>query len=327
METVTFQVMTRLAALALSAMMAFQGIEVGDTIPNLDLKTVDGKKFDSGKQLDGKSVVLTFWRLGQPYSERLLEDLKTLHGEFSKDGLEIVAINSGETDPAEVKAVAKRLKLEFPMLLDPDREVYGKFGVFVAPATGFVDEKGALRFYYASHRRDFLSKARANVALLLGKVSAKEHEERTETKGSWTPKLKASDPQYKLAIQLLERGNIQGAKDLLRKAWEGEAKSARAGRELAYILLGEDKAKDALELFMKLADQDPKNSNLVGGKGIALMRTGKEKEGKKILEDAFKLGPRDPKLLYEIGRWFEEQGNAEEALNYFKQGLERSLKK
>jgi peroxiredoxin len=144
------------------------------------LRGLDGRVFDSSKQLPGRVTIITFWRLEQKHSLRILEDLAKIHEEFAMEGVGIVAVICEKPDPMQVEQVVSELKLQFPILFDPDRSLYAALGVKVYPSSWFIDPRGNRRFAYPGHRRDFPVVARANIELLLGRISEQERETRLE---------------------------------------------------------------------------------------------------------------------------------------------------
>lgn len=310
------------AALVTAAAWGFENVAVEDTIPSFELRTVDGRKFDSAKRLKGRVTVVVFWRLGQKYSEPILRDLQALYDERADDGLEVVAICAGDVASGAVAAVADKLGVRFPVLVDPERIAYGRFGVIVAPVTGFVDDRGTLRFYYPSYRRDFPSTARAHVDFLLGKMTEAKHSERVRPRASVKENFNRAEPRYRLGLQFLRRGDTDSARELLVKAWEADEPFVAAGVELGLLLLREGRDEEALKILREVEGKAPQDPRMLSGKGVALLRTGREEEGKEILERVVERRPKDPMPYYELGIWFERHGDYEEAARLFKAGLE-----
>ncbi len=319
--------MIPITSLTLALVLTFEMVQIGDVIPPFTLKTVEGRDFNSEKELSGKIGVVTFWRPDQVYSERLLRDLQELStGELAKD-MCVVAICSGENDAQKVAAVKERLGLSFAVALDPDRTVYGQFGVFVAPATGFIDKKGVLRLYYASHRRDFLEAARAQIELLLGQITEEEREARLKPgRAPAHTNEQRGMTQYKLGLQLLKRGNKAEAREHFRQAWEKGNGLVQAGVKLGIMLLEAGEDAEALSLFSDIVEVAPGHPEALGGQGVALIRTGNAAEGSELLRRALEQGPAIPLLYHEMGLWCEKsETHSDDALKYFRRGLEVAL--
>lgn len=318
----------RLFPLVLSISMSFMVVEVGDPIPAFRLKTPEGQVFDSKQLLSGKVAIVSFWRLEQMFADRLLEDLQTLHEETQSKGVVIVAICSGAADPAQVSEVVRRLGLKYPVLLDPDRKVYGDFGVFVSPSTAFVAKGGELDFYYASYRPDFLHAARTNVRYLLGEITAADRAERIDPKrSSVESEFNPAEPRFNLGMQYLKAGNWTAAKTELMTAWKSEAFKVPAGIELGLLSLRDGKSEEAIEFFSGVIERDPDNVKAMGGMGVAFIKVGKVDTGKEMVQQAFAAGLREAIVFYELGQWCEKEGVCDEALKHFKKGLEIALRK
>ncbi len=305
---------------------ALGDVSVGKQGPAFSLKTPSGQVFNSREELDGQVTIITFWRLEQAYSMKILTDLQTLYKDFTSSGIRVVAICSGTSKTRAVGKVYKDLKLSYPLLMDPDRSAYAAYGVFVSPATLILDKEGTVRFYRPSYNLDFVEETRLDLEFLLGKVSAQQH-----AKGLGGGKARVSramdtvDAQYKLALQLLKHGNREEARNELRKAWEGELKPLEAGLELGYVLLEDEEPEEALKVFSEASALAPKSARAEGGKAIALIKSGKKKEGKSLLEDVLGRSSPKPIFYYEMGRLLEEEGDRNGALARYKQGLEVAM--
>ncbi|MBI5095236.1 MAG: redoxin domain-containing protein [Candidatus Hydrogenedentes bacterium] len=319
------QLTAQLSVVALTTLMAFEGVREGDAVPAFSLKSTDGQSFDSTKEFNAPASIIAFCRLEQEYSEALLKDLQGLYSEVQSKGVRVAAIFSGDADPAKVAELKKRLDIQFPLLLDSDRATYGKFGVIVAPATGFVDGKGVLRFYYANYRRDFPDTARANVDLLLGKISESERADRTKPKAAPEANSSRAGAHYRLGLQLLKAGMREEAEKELNQAWNSEPRSADAGIELGLVLLQENKNEEALKALTDAAKLAPDSAKAGGARGVALLRTGKEDEGKALLEQAIGQSVKTPLLYFEMGLWYEKHGMADKAAASYRKGLEIAL--
>ncbi len=299
------------------------GVEATEKVAPFVLKTVEGGSYDSAKELAGKVTVLSFWRLEQEYSIKLLMDLAKMDKEMGSRGPAIVGIVSGETDIAEIKKLISSYDIKFPVLLDPDRVVYGAFGVRVSPSTWFLDAKGEQQFQYMGYRRDFATVARADSEFLMGKISEAERAHKTtQRKAPPSTERAGSSVRYRLAHRLLDQGKIPEAKATLREAWEGDPPVVAAGVDLGMILLKEGEGADALVLLEKVVAAAPDNPKAMGAKGMALVKAGQTVEGEKLLLKALNANVNEPLFYYEMAVFREKAGDDEEACGYYKRGFE-----
>lgn len=295
-----------------------------EQVERFQLKTATGQDFDS-RDLEGKPAVISFWRLGQSRSALLLEDLERLHREFKKEGLQVVAIASGDTDRAAVEQLARDLDVSFPILFDPDRTVYRSLGVIVSPTSFFVDS-GTIRFSYPGHWSDFAAVAKANIEFSLGRISQAEREERVRKKVKQSPRAHVrGGPRYRLACRLLAEGKVAKARRQLELAWNAKPRVVAAGVDLALILLDEGKTQEALDLIGQAAGILPDDPRVLGARGMVLIRSGAVDAGIGPLRQAIEQEVPDPVFYWEFARLSEERGNPEDALLYYKAGFRLML--
>ena len=100
----------------------------GEIAPEFALEAADGRLVALPDLLDRGPVIVTFFRGGWcPYCSLTLQALQRSRGEIVRYGGEILAI-SLET-PAENRHLARQLRIEFPLLSDPEGRVAHLFGV------------------------------------------------------------------------------------------------------------------------------------------------------------------------------------------------------
>lgn len=116
--------------------------ERGDTAPDFTLQTIDSQSLTLS-QFRGKNVVLVFWVAACPACLEELPYFQTVHNKLPADKTVILAVNAGERDKL-VQYEAQRMKLTYPVLLDPDGKVCKSYGRG-SPTTFFIDSNGIIR--------------------------------------------------------------------------------------------------------------------------------------------------------------------------------------
>lgn len=71
--------------------------------------------------------------------------MNALYRRYSAQGLEILAINFQETQ-SEVSAFMKKVKIDFPVLLDRDGTAAHQWNVFSLPSSFLIDRDGRVRY-------------------------------------------------------------------------------------------------------------------------------------------------------------------------------------
>jgi len=93
----------------------------------------------------GKVVLLNFWASWCPPCLREMPSMERLRVKMAGRPLAIVALDSAETAD-EVNAYLSKMKLGFPILLDPDGSNTKRWKVFALPTTFLLDASGRVRY-------------------------------------------------------------------------------------------------------------------------------------------------------------------------------------
>ncbi|MBM7691390.1 peroxiredoxin [Peribacillus deserti] len=120
---------------------ASPGIEEGNSAPDFELKTLEGK---SVKLSDyrGKKVMLNFWATWCPPCKKEIPEMEEYSKQMADDQV-ILAVNM---DPAaDVKGFAAKMGMTFPILLDSENEVNTTYKVISIPTTYFIDSNGVIK--------------------------------------------------------------------------------------------------------------------------------------------------------------------------------------
>ncbi|MDX2414630.1 MAG: peroxiredoxin-like family protein [Bacteroidales bacterium] len=145
---------------------------IGETIPEVNLKSVNGKDQNLTDLISGKPSVILFYRGGWcPYCNLHLSDIQTAEDRIIELGYQIIAISP--ESPGNLIALSEKSKLGYTLLSDADGSFMSLLGIaFKAPDrysnrllanseglnTGFlpvpsvfvVDQEGKILFEYIS---------------------------------------------------------------------------------------------------------------------------------------------------------------------------------
>jgi thiol-disulfide isomerase/thioredoxin len=91
--------------------------------------------------LNGKVVFLNFWATWCGPCKAEMPSMEALYQRFKDRGLEIVAVNYGESEKV-VAGFFEQFNLSFPSALDPEGQVNGLYGVAALPTTYIIDREG-----------------------------------------------------------------------------------------------------------------------------------------------------------------------------------------
>lgn len=119
----------------------------------------------------GKVVLLNFWASWCPPCLREMPSMERLRMKMTGRPLAIVALDSAET-PAEVNAYLSRMKLGFPILLDPDGSNTKRWKVFALPTSFLLDAEGRVRYVLTGPTEWDEGEALGVIESLLAELSA-----------------------------------------------------------------------------------------------------------------------------------------------------------
>ena len=115
----------------------------------------------------GKLVMLNFWATWCPPCRLEMPSMERLYREFRDRGLEVVTVNFMESGE-QVRAFAEEQKLTYPMLLDKEAEIAGRYGVMRLPVTVLVGREGEVIAKAIGFKDWYKDDIRELVAALLG---------------------------------------------------------------------------------------------------------------------------------------------------------------
>ncbi|MEC1679849.1 thiol-disulfide oxidoreductase ResA [Bacillus mojavensis] len=117
-----------------------ESISEGSEAPNFVLEDTDGERIELS-DLKGKGVFLNFWGTWCEPCKKEFPYMANQYKYFQDQGVEIVAVNVGESKIA-VHNFMKSYGVNFPVVLDTDRQVLDAYGVSPLPTTFLINPEG-----------------------------------------------------------------------------------------------------------------------------------------------------------------------------------------
>lgn len=101
---------------------------IGESIPDMDLKTSDGKAISVLEKVAEKKSILIFYRGGWcPYCNHHLAEMQTIEADILSAGYQILAISPDA--PSELLVSTEKQKLTYELLSDADMQFSKAFGI------------------------------------------------------------------------------------------------------------------------------------------------------------------------------------------------------
>lgn len=109
--------------------------------PNFKLKDINGQSV-SLSDFKGKVVFINFWDTTFEYCTDDIAHLQELHDEWSLAGEIVLLTIDADEDAETIQAFMQKNNYNFPVLLDSEYVVAGKYNVKYVPTSLLIDREG-----------------------------------------------------------------------------------------------------------------------------------------------------------------------------------------
>ncbi|MEH7086201.1 thiol-disulfide oxidoreductase ResA [Neobacillus drentensis] len=138
-----------------------QKVAVGAQAPDFALVDMQGKKHKLS-DYRGQGVFLNFWGTWCPPCKKEMPYINNQYHQYKDKGVQVLTVDIQESELA-VNQFAERLKLDFPIMIDTDKEVMNTYGIDPLPATFLINKNGEVVDYYTGELteekvREFMEK-------------------------------------------------------------------------------------------------------------------------------------------------------------------------
>ena len=134
-----------------------------------ELTHADGSPVESWQAMKGKVLYIDFWASWCPPCIKSFPFMNQLAQEYGERGLQVIGINLDEERP-EADAFLKRVKSQFIITFNEDKQCAVDFGVIAMPSTYIVDKRGIVRHIHRGFRPAEVNALRELVEALLDEV-------------------------------------------------------------------------------------------------------------------------------------------------------------
>lgn len=131
------------------------GIKEGADAPMFTGQTIDNQQLNYAQMKGKKVVILDFWSI---YCASCIEEMPKLidlYNEFRDKGLVVIGVNLDSFGAHRVVKFMNGMetKINFPVIIDKNRQVATSFNAMVLPTTLVIDGSGKIRFYHVGYKQ------------------------------------------------------------------------------------------------------------------------------------------------------------------------------
>jgi peroxiredoxin len=138
-----------LASVALFATFSTHAIAPATTAPDFTLRTMNGPNLRLAEQR-GRVVMVNFWATWCGPCRQEMPHLNRLYEKYRASGFVLLGVNVDD-DAANAVALATKLGIAFPVLLDTDKGVSKLYDLSTMPSTVLIDRDGKVRYVHRGY--------------------------------------------------------------------------------------------------------------------------------------------------------------------------------
>ena len=301
------------------------GIMPGETAPDFSLNTVDGEVISLGKYI-GRTVVLIYWRPGQNRSYSALKDGQDIFNRYKEKGVQILGITANTKNPETINKVTNDYQIDYPVLLDPERDLYAAYGVRVYPTTIVINKNGKFAYGLPGHALTYKSALEGHIRFILEEINEEQmHEMISPHRQHIDTTVLEAHRRYNLALRFTQARLYDQAMEAVRKSIESDPEIIESHILSGFLYLEKKEVDRAIEDFNKAIELDPNSQDAKTGLGGALILKDDVDSAIEILSTAIADNPYPEMTYYELGRAYEIKGDKDKVLKLYKKALEKII--
>jgi peroxiredoxin len=299
----------------------------GKAAPDFTLTSVDGNVI-SLSDYKGSITVILYLRAEQTRSLMNMDEAQDIYTRYKDKGIQVIGIIAKTENRETILKVMAERKIDFPVLIDSQRNVYGDYGIRVYPSTVIIDSDGRFAYGIPGHALSYKSRVEGDIRLMLGEITEKELTEilspRTAIKDKATL---AAERRYNLALRFVEARLIEQAIDTAILSIEANSNNAISHILLGFLFLDTQEVEKAFEEFNTALQIAPDSHDAMTGLGATLILRGEIDSAIEILTEATLSNPNPQMTFYELGKAYELKGEKDKSIKMFKKVMGKIVKK
>lgn len=296
----------------------------GDVMPSFSLKGVNGQVFTyDANHAGGLGIVVM--KAGQSQLSRIAGDLEPVIKELKASGkpFDCIGVMCGPGADEYLKSYDGRTPPSFPLLLDPDFELWGKLGVIAAPTAVVVGPDHRLQWAKAGYGYDFVPSFHAQLAEALGLRAHADVSTPVVTLSNASSQARL-ERHVQMAKTLVKKGRFDLAAAELKRAQSLDPNALEIVLEYGELLCRTGENNAALEVVAQAkAQTNPDRARVLLISGWARRQLGQLDAAESLLVEASRLDPRYSRIPFELGKVHQAKGDFETAALWYRRALER----
>ena len=114
-------------------------------VKNLKVKSIDGSSIKIKDKYEQGAVMINFWALWCEPCRAEMRHLNELYNKYKEKGFTLIGINQDSPKSvAKVKSYISSQKIDFPVAIDPNFEIFNRMNGQVLPYSLLIDRNGKI---------------------------------------------------------------------------------------------------------------------------------------------------------------------------------------
>jgi tetratricopeptide (TPR) repeat protein len=297
-------------------------LQVGEAMPAFQTRDDRGQTVTHGSGLD-RATLVVFLSSRQARSDKATDDLTKILHELGRAAarLDVFAVVD---DPNHFSAWHEHLKGfagHLHVATDADKHLWGQFGVIAIPTVIIAGPDDKVLGVAAGYGFDFAPSVHRYLFQALGLDTPERPAAGVATLSNNTVDARVQRLLHTAAL-LREKDHLDSALLEVRRAHELKPDSLPIVLEMAELLCLRGQGEEALVVVAEAPEGEASDqARLEMIRGWAYRQLGQLDKAEQALKGALEISPRVARCHFQLGRVYEAQGRADQALAAYRQAL------
>lgn len=223
-------------------------VPVGTPVSNQEMPLLTGGKAPLLKDVEAN--VLVFFRPSEEHSVSALKELAKCQANLPRATVNWMGVVSSSASVDAVTATLRETGFGFPVLIDPDNQLYGRLEMAQHPAVAIIGRDKKLAAFEPFRKINYCAVVTARIRHLLREISdADMAAVLSPPRATQGGAVQVARRYRAFAENLFKDKKYDGALDNVRKSLEKDPQLAIAHELLGQILAAQDKCPEAVPAF------------------------------------------------------------------------------
>ena len=138
--------------LILAVALGGASVAVAKKMPTFSAQTPEGQTVNSTSLLGKGPIVINFWATWCIPCMQEMTAMKPMFEKYKSQGLQVISISIDDAKTAvKVPAMVQLKAFPYMILLDPNKDIYNKFGISNAPELLVIDKNGKIVLHHQGY--------------------------------------------------------------------------------------------------------------------------------------------------------------------------------